>query len=129
MHRDQIRLFPGDVESQVRRLEKFRAPPVPVLVDEATADGGECRYDLDYYPRVEPRALRDWLLETFYNPGLLLVVGMLALMSGGKPRFISIIAVSILTGPAIWLAFRAIGPLSAMMTEALRPRRRHFILC
>ena len=35
MHRDQIRIFPGDVESQVRRLERFSRSAQPRLASDA----------------------------------------------------------------------------------------------
>ena len=57
MHRDQIRIFPGDVESQVRRLMRFRAqaPEMMVIANDVGENLLASRY-LDY----EPRELRPW---------------------------------------------------------------------
>ena len=79
MHRDQIRLFPGDVESQVRRLALFDR------LHDALA-GGEShdtyaqildRQYLDYAVPVPPRWQR-WLDELWQQlPFIVLLVILL----------------------------------------------------
>ena len=97
-----------------------------LLADEFDDEVGESGYAsrfLDYYPRSERRQVWDIVRETAYNPGMVLLIGLLTLMSGGEAGIISILLISIFTGPMIWLAFRGLGHMRSMSS------RRNLVLC
>ena len=131
MHRDEIRIFPGDVESQVRRLERFS----PRRAAESSLDDGgdeltlaRVRY-LEYSRSRSLKRWQRWLLEAFYSLGmvllLVLVTSMMAML--GSMNAVAAIIACITTPPALWLMLIALRRLRQRVAE--RPPRSQFMFC
>jgi hypothetical protein len=131
VHRDEIRIFPGDVESQVRRLERFhQRPTASKLGDDEEDEVSLARVRFLNYSRGRTlTSWQRWLLEGFYSVGIVLlfvlVTSMVAMV--GSANAVAAIIACVTTPPAIWLVIIGMRKLRERLAE--KPFKSQFMFC